>query len=133
MVEHPQDCDDARGKDRPGEDAVQRTTVELDAIDPDEEGREDVDIRRVCAEQTRGHGETRATLQPHVADERTSERMGYIVQLRRGGQSLCGSFSTCQVWPLLTSFWRSKRSRTSSDPRGVIGQYNPYARWCAHR
>ncbi len=22
-------------------------------------------------------------------------------------QSLCGSFSTCQVWPLATSFWRS--------------------------
>ena len=43
-----------RGKERPGEDPVQRPAVELDPVDRKGERREDVDVRRVGAEQAGG-------------------------------------------------------------------------------
>ena len=96
-----------RGEDRPGEHAVQRTAVELDPVDRKGERREHVDVGRVGAEQARRHGEARTALEPHLAEQRAGQCVGDIVQSAAADQSLCGSFSTCQVWPLVTSAWRS--------------------------
>ena len=99
-VEQPENRDDRRGEERPGEHAVERPAMEFDAVDRKGERREHVDVGRVGAEQAGGHGEARAALKPHLAEQRAGQRVGDIVQSGRADQSLCGSFSTCQVWPL---------------------------------
>src|SRR5947209_20621488 len=86
---------------------MEGAAVELDAVDRKRDRREDVDIGRVGAKQARGEGETRPALETHLAEQTARQRVGDIVQSAAADQSLCGSFSTSQVWPLLTSFWRS--------------------------
>ena len=46
-------------------------------------------------------------LSAHAAEQAPPTRLWVRLSNRGGGQSLCGSFSTCQVWPLETSAWRS--------------------------
>ena len=79
-VEQPQDRDDRRGEHGPGEDAVERAAVEFDPVDRESERREDIDVRRVGAEQAGGEGEARPALQPHLAEQRAGKRVGDIVQ-----------------------------------------------------
>ena len=60
-------------KDRPGEDRVNRPTVERDPLDRQHQRREDVDVGRIGAEQAGGHGEARPALQPHLAEQRAGQ------------------------------------------------------------
>ena len=84
-----------------GEAAVDRQRV------PGRIAEEDVDVRHVRAEDQRGKALARGGLQTGLAQHPAGHRVGQIVQAALADQSLCGSFSTCQVWPLETSAWRS--------------------------
>src|SRR6476661_11203038 len=74
---------------------------------PGRVAKEDVDVGHVRAEDQRGEPLARLRFQASLTERPACERMGEIVQSEAADQSLCGSFSTCQVWPLETSFWRS--------------------------
>ena len=49
------------------------------SVDWQNQRRKHVDIGSIGTEQTGRKGKTRATLQPHLADQRTGETMGNIV------------------------------------------------------
>src|SRR3954447_473253 len=106
-VDEPKNGDDSSREKRPGKNSVHRPTMERDSVDAQDHRSEHVDVGCVGAEQAGGKGKTRTALEPHLADQSAGQSVGDIVQSAAANQSLCGSFSTIQVWPLETSAWRS--------------------------
>src|SRR5690348_13868403 len=68
---------------------------------------EAVDIRQVRREDQRRHRARAEALEAHAPHHGADEAVRQVVQSAAADQIWCGSFSTCQVWPLATSAWRS--------------------------
>src|SRR4051812_32290280 len=66
-----------------------------------------VEVGQVGGDDQGGHCARGEALEANPPEQRADEAVGEVVQSAVADQSLCGSFSTIQVWPLLTSFWRS--------------------------
>src|SRR6185369_9059793 len=101
---------DCRCQERHGDeptDAVSKPAMLGDRHRSEQRRDEAVDVGQVGRQDQRGHGARSQALQTHAPHDGADQAVREVVQSAAADQSLCGSFSTIQVWPLETSACRS--------------------------